>query len=249
MIGTRSWRRLPAVIAVALVPTAAIQLLGLPVTAQQTDHRLARGADLYAAGCASCHGPGGEGGVGPSLIGVGAAGVDFMLSTGRMPLADPDQTGTRGEPAYSAEEIDAIVAFVTSLGSGGPPIPSVDPARGAVATGREVFTANCLACHGAGAQGASVGGGQVAPPLDQATALQIAEAVRFGPGPMPRFGDEQVTQHELDSLVRYVVSLRDATDPGGLGLGHVGPVVEGLIAWLVGLGLLVLAIRFAGTRT
>ena len=245
-----SLQRLSAMIAVAAVPTAAIQMLGAPTPTMQTDEFVSRGADLYAAGCASCHGTGGEGtAVGPPLIGVGPAGVDFMLSTGRMPIADPGQGPSRAPPAYTPEEIEAIVAYVTSLGPGGPAIPAVSPAGGSLSRGRELYTGNCLACHGAGAQGASVGGGQVAPPLDEATAVQIAEAIRFGPGAMPRFGEQQVSQRELNDLVRYVQSLRRTRDPGGLGLGHVGPVLEGLIAWLVGLGLLVVAIRFTGTKT
>lgn len=250
MIKKTSLPRLSAMIAVATIPTAAIQMLGAPPPTMPSDEPVLRGAEMYVAGCASCHGTGGEGtAVGPPLIGVGPAGVDFMLSTGRMPIADPEQAPVRAPPAYTPEEIDAMVAYVTSLGPGGPAVPEVSPAEGSLSAGREVYTANCLACHGAGAQGASVGGGQVAPPLDEATAVQIAEAVRFGPGAMPPFGADQLSESQLNDLIRYVQSLRRAPDPGGLGLGHVGPVLEGLIAWLVGLGLLVLAIRFTGTRT
>lgn len=244
--------RLLALAVLSLGPTAAFQLLGDgPSRAgAQVDEQVARGLELYVPGCATCHGVGGEGTAqGPSLIGVGAASVDFMLSTGRMPLADPGDQPTRNAPRYSPGEIEAIVAYVTSLGPGGAAIPLVAPASGDLSRGRELYVANCLACHGAGAQGASVGGGAVAPALDEATATQVGEAARIGPGLMPPFGEEQIDEQDLDALVRYVRSLRDLEDRGGLGLGHVGPVVEGLIGWLVGLGLLVLVARLTGTST
>lgn len=242
--------RLLALAALAFVPTAAIQLLGAggrSVSAQD-DRQVSRGLQLYVAGCATCHGLSGQGSAqGPSLVGVGAASVDFMLSTGRMPLANPSDQPTRNRPRYSPEEIEALVAFVTSLGPGGPAIPAVSPGGGDLADGRELYVGNCLACHGSAGQGASVGGGAVAPPLDEATATQIAEAVRIGPGLMPLFGEEQIDDRDMNALVRYVLALRDAEDRGGLGLGHVGPVVEGLIGWLVGLGILVLVVRLTGT--
>ena len=243
--------RLLALAVLSLVPTAAIQLLGAGARSASTQvDQVARGLDLYVAGCASCHGAMGEGtGQGPSLVGVGAASVDFMLSTGRMPLANPQEQPTRNDPRYSPEEIAAVVAFVTSLGPGGPAIPAVSPAGGDIAEGRELYVANCLACHGAAGQGASVGGGAVAPALDRATATQIAEAVRIGPGMMPLFGDQQIDGRDVASLVRYALSLRDPDDRGGLGLGHVGPVVEGLIGWLLGLGVLLLVVRLTGTAT
>ena len=209
-----------------------------------------QGARLFAVGCASCHGPQGEGTENaPSLVGVGPAAVDFMLATGRMPLSDPDQQPTRQPPQYSPEEIEALVAYVVSLGLGGESIPFVSPEAGDLSLGRDLYSANCLACHGAGGQGATVGAGQIAPSLRRATPVQIAEAVRVGPGPMPPFTDELVDQHELDSLVRYVMDLRTQPNPGGLDLGRVGPVVEGFVGWVVGLGLLLLVIRLTGTRT
>ncbi|MGH2725160.1 MAG: cytochrome bc1 complex diheme cytochrome c subunit [Actinomycetota bacterium] len=207
------------------------------------------GRDLFVANCASCHGPGAGGtSQGPPLLGVGAASVDFMLSTGRMPLADPAAQPVRGPVAFTPGEIGAIVGYVTSLAPGGPAVPEVEPGAGDLARGRAVYAANCLACHGAGAQGASVGGGAVAPPLDAATPTELAEAARIGPGAMPRFGPETIDREDLDSVVRYVLALREGQNPGGIGLGHVGPVVEGFVGVVLGLGLLVLAIRFTGTR-
>jgi ubiquinol-cytochrome c reductase cytochrome c subunit len=247
----RAVRALPGLLLLGLAPALAIQALSGPHPALgQPAPEVQRGFDLFAANCASCHGPEAEGtGQAPSLQGVGPAAVDFMLSTGRMPLSDPTQQPVRNVPKFTPEEIAAIVAYVQSLAPGGPEIPTVDPEAGTLSRGREVYAANCLACHGAGGQGAAVGGGAVAPALNAATPVQVAEAVRIGPGVMPPFGPEVVDQEDLDSLVAYVLSLRVDQDPGGLGLGHVGSVLEGLIAWVVGLGLLLLVIRFTGTRT
>jgi ubiquinol-cytochrome c reductase cytochrome c subunit len=183
------------------------------------------------------------------LIGVGAAAVDFMLTTGRMPMADPTQPMLRQPPRFSRAEIDALIRYVASVAPGGPPIPIVHPDRGELASGGRLFAENCAPCHGANGQGAAVAQGEVAPSLHEATPTQIAEAVRIGPGPMPKFGDRVIDAGDLDALVRYVLFLRQAPDRGGLSLGHEGPVIEGFVAWLLGLGLLLAAVRLIGTTT
>ena len=205
---------------------------------------------MYVTHCSSCHGLRGTGTAqAPPLIGVGAAAVDFMLTTGRMPMADPRQPMLRQPPRFSRAETDALIAYVASLGPGGPAIPTIHPERAILARGGTLFAANCAPCHGADGQGAAVAQGQVAPSLHEATPTQIAEAVRIGPGPMPKFGDRVITADDLDALLRYVEFLRHAPDPGGLGLGHEGPVIEGFVAWLLGLGLMLVAIRLIGTTT
>lgn len=221
-----------------------------PLTTSPQGPAGGRGEVLYVTHCSSCHGLGGTGT--PQalpLIGVGAAAVDFMLTTGRMPMADPNQPTLRQPPRFSRAENDALVAYIVSLGPGGPPIPTVRPERGSFARGGQLFGENCAPCHGADGQGAAVAQGQVAPSLHEATPTQIAEAIRIGPGPMPKFGRQIIDAGDLDALVRYVVFLRHAPDPGGLSLGHEGPVIEGFVAWLLGLGLMVVAIRLIGTTT
>jgi len=208
-----------------------------------------QGRALYEANCSTCHGLGADGTEnGPSLQGVGPASVDFMLRTGRMPLANPADQSVRGEPKFTPAEIDALIAYVASIAPGGEPIPTVDTSAGDLALGAQVFLNNCAGCHGAGASGDSIGGGQIAPSLDPADPTEIGEAVRIGPGLMPRFGPETIDQHELDSLAAYLVWLRDNGDEGGLQLGRVGAVAEGLIAVVVGLGILILVLRLTGAK-
>ena len=208
-----------------------------------------QGRALYEANCSTCHGLGAEGTVnGPSLQGVGPASVDFMLRTGRMPLANPADQSVRGEPKFAPAEIDALIAYVASIAPGGEPIPTVDTSAGDLALGAEVFLNNCAGCHGAGASGDSIGGGQIAPSLDPADPTEIGEAVRIGPGLMPRFGAETIDQRGLDSLAAYLVWLRDHGDEGGAQLGRVGAVAEGLVAVVVGLGILILVLRLTGAK-
>jgi ubiquinol-cytochrome c reductase cytochrome c subunit len=218
-----------------------------PSRAQTTLERAGR--PLYEASCSTCHGLTGDGTAnGPSLQGVGPTSVRFMVGTGRMPLADPGDQPERQDPAFTPGEIDALVAYVQTIAPGGEPIPPVDPANGSLSEGAAVFLDSCAACHGAGASGDSIGGGQIAPSLGDPTAQQIAEAVRIGPGTMPVFNPGTLSEQELDSVVRYVTWLRGGGG-GGEQLGRVGAVAEGLVAAVIGLGLLIVVIRLTGSTT
>jgi ubiquinol-cytochrome c reductase cytochrome c subunit len=201
-------------------------------------------AALYLQNCASCHGPQGEGAAaGPSLVGAGAASVDFYLRTGRMPLGAPNQRPVRQEPRFSNEEIEALVEYVAGFGDG-PEIPTVR-GGGDVGRGYELYTANCAACHAATGAGNVVGGGSAAVGLGDATDVQIAEAILIGPGVMPPF---DLTDEDREALIAYIEFLRTAPTPGGAPIGGTGPVAEGFIAVLIGLTGLVLIARFVGSR-
>ena len=203
---------------------------------------------LYETGCSSCHGLEGRGTrLGPPLVGVGAAAVDFYLSTGRMPLDEPRAQAVRKPPAYSATEIRRLTAYVAGFG-GGPPVPAVDPTAGDLAVGNQLYTANCAACHNSAGSGGALGQAVFAPAVRQATPVQIAEAIRIGPGDMPVFGTDTLDGLEVDSIVRYLVHLRRADDRGGAALGRLGPVPEGLVAWVGGLGPMLLVAFWIGTR-
>lgn len=239
---------------------AAFALAVPPPAAAQDQALVQRGAELYAKGCIGCHGENGRGrvgtgppiasglvqGAGPPLTQAGAASADLYLTTGYMPLADPRQIPKRSEPEYTPEEIDALVAYVDSLGDG-PPIPEVDPERGDIAVGQQAFSLHCAGCHQIVAEGGVVIDG-VAPELSRSTPTQIAEAIRVGPYLMPRFGEGQIDQHELDSIARYVLYTKEPRDEGGWGIGHIGPIPEGFFAWLMAAVVLVIVARLIGKR-
>jgi ubiquinol-cytochrome c reductase cytochrome c subunit len=214
-----------------------------------TSPLVARGRALFAAGCASCHGFDAKGvkGQGPSLRGAGALSADFYLSTGRMPLNNPADPPVRSHPTYTRAEIAALTAYVGSLG--GDPIPRVDPAAGTLVAGRKSFTEHCAGCHQVMARGGIVTGA-IAPPLAEASPRQIAEAVRIGPYLMPSFDEKQIDDRTLSSIARYVVwASRHPDDRGGWGIGNIGPIPEGMVAWFIGIAALLLVIRLIGERT
>jgi ubiquinol-cytochrome c reductase cytochrome c subunit len=204
------------------------------------------GRDLFRQGCSDCHGMDGSGvaGVAPDLHGVGEQAADFYLRTGRMPLDDPEDEPVRSDSPYSKEQIADLVAYVGSLG--GPPIPQVDAGQGQVSHGFDLFRDHCAGCHQIVAQGGIVTRG-VVPDLQQATPTDVAEAVRIGPYVMPKFS--HLSPREIDDLAAYVTYTRDPQDRGGWGIGHIGPIPEGMIAWLLAGAALLLAIRLIGERT
>jgi len=203
------------------------------------------GRTLYEEGCQYCHGLSREGvnGRGPALQNVSRGTVDFYLSTGRMPLDEPGEQPLRREPVYSRQQIDQLVEY---LGSD-EPIPNPDPAAGDVSRGRQLYTRFCAGCHQIVARG-GVAPGAIAPPLQRATPTQVAEAVRAGPWVMPRFDEEQLSDEELNDVIRYVEYAKDPADPGGWPIGNIGPIPEGMVAWLVGGTALVVVARLIGKR-
>ena len=204
------------------------------------------GRGLFASSCSACHGDDARGvaGKGPSLVGVGAAAADFYLSTGRMPLSDPSAQPQRGKPAFDARERAALVEYVASLG--GPGVPRVGP--GDERDGFKGFRDHCAGCHAISARGGVAPPG-TAPALQQANATQIAEAVRVGPYLMPRFDERQISDAQLDSIVAYVLAQRHPDNRGGWGIGNIGPIPEGLVAWLLAGTALLIVARLIGERT
>jgi ubiquinol-cytochrome c reductase cytochrome c subunit len=218
------------------------------------------GAQLFAGNCAICHGPGGKGfvdeptqnvsgsivGKGPSLRGVGEMAPDFYLRTGRMPLGTLDEQPSRNPVLLNERQIRALIAYVGSLAPG-PAIPHPHPETGSVSEGLTLFTDHCAGCHQVVAEGGYLTGAE-APALKDATPTQIAEAVRIGPYVMPRFSKKAITDGELDSIIAYVQYAKTPNDSGGWSLGHVGPIPEGLVAWLIAAAALVAVCLVLGRR-
>ncbi|MDQ6725995.1 MAG: c-type cytochrome [Actinomycetota bacterium] len=207
------------------------------------------GRTLYAIACTTCHGQAGEGvgDRGPTLIGVGAASADFYLSTGRMPLDRARTQAERKRVAYTPVQIRQLVAYVSSLGRG-PAVPTIGAGSGDLALGNSLYANNCAPCHSSAAAGGALGHAIYAPALNRATPTQVAEAVRIGPGAMPVFGPDTLDDAQVASIVRYVGYLHHPDDRGGFGLGHLGPIPEGFVAWVAGLGAMLVAVRWIGTK-
>ncbi|WP_236005091.1 cytochrome bc1 complex diheme cytochrome c subunit [Nonomuraea antri] len=207
---------------------------------------VAEGKSLFVQHCSSCHGMNAQGtNTAPTLVGVGAAAVDFQMSTGRMPAANPGAQAPRKPVALwvTPEKISNISAYVQSLG-GGPQVPTkdqVDPAKGDAGRGGELFRANCIQCHNWSGAGGALTRGKYAPNLNEATPEQIYEAMITGPQAMPVFNDSTIKPEEKRDMIRYITEVRAQKDPGGFGLGRIGPVTEGLVAWVVGISALALA--------
>ncbi|SDE55106.1 cytochrome bc1 complex diheme cytochrome c subunit [Auraticoccus monumenti] len=206
-----------------------------------TSTQVEEGRQLFAVGCASCHGLNGEGSSeGPSVVGVGAASVDFQVETGRMPMAQPAEQAPQHEVTYSREEIDALAAYVASLGPG-PEIPSpeqYDPAgltAEEIAAGGELFRTNCSACHNFTGAGGALPNGKYAPALEGVTPKHIHEALRTGPQQMPVFAESTISDENVRQIIAYLETLQQEPS-GGLTLGGLGPVSEGLWGWIIGIG-------------
>ena len=220
----------------------------------------ASGRVIYARDCAYCHGDSARGtSRGPGIDDDAPGLVDFVMRTGRMPLADAEQPLRRHPSMYTAHQVAAVSRYVESIGAKGPPIPHPHPERASLAKGASLYIENCAACHstsgfgGALAQGevpdvARRGSDPVVPNLAHATPREVAEAIRTGPGSMPSFDKGTITDKDVDAIVRYVDDLHHARDKGGVGIAHIGPVAEGAVGWIVGLGLLLAFSRFIGTR-
>lgn len=208
-----------------------------------------RGKALFAEGCASCHGLQAEGTTdGPSLIGVGAAAVDFQVSSGRMPMAAQSVQAMRKDPVYNEEEIAALAAYVASLAPG-PAIPTdmdLDTSTADLAVGNQLFAVNCAQCHNFAGEGGALTQGKYAPNLMVATDRQVFEAMITGPQNMPVF--ETLSLDQKRAILKYVQYLRNAPNPGGADLGRLGPVTEGLFAWTFGFGLLIAAAIWIGVK-
>jgi ubiquinol-cytochrome c reductase cytochrome c subunit len=252
----RRRRRYSAVVmALALAATGVLWSTLAPAgSAQETadaSEAVRAGRALYLQGCSSCHALDAQGTQqGPNLIGVGEAAVDFQVSTGRMPLANPGGQAPDKPVFYSATEIDQLAAYIQSLG-GGPEVPEVGDAElgdADLTHGGELYRANCAQCHQAAGAGAPLTYGKFAPALDDPTPVQVIEAMRTGPESMPVFGPNHIDEEGAVAVAAYIEHLRDTPAPGGHTLGKYGPVPEGLLAWLVGIGGLLAVCLWIGAR-
>jgi ubiquinol-cytochrome c reductase cytochrome c subunit len=200
------------------------------------------GKRLYETACITCHGRNAQGvpDKGPSLIGVGSAAVEFQVGTGRMPMARQEAQAERKTPHFNVDETRQIGQYIQELG-GGPQLPAGENlgAEGDVSRGGALFRVNCSSCHTFGGGGGALSSGKYAPSLNEASSRDIYAAMLTGPQNMPVFGDNQLTPDEKRDIISYIESLQNEPDPGGWGLGRLGPVTEGMAIFLVGIVALV----------
>jgi ubiquinol-cytochrome c reductase cytochrome c subunit len=224
-------------------------------SAESDAAKVAEGRELFLVSCSFCHGRNGEGVLteggtqyGPSLAGVGAAAADFQLSTGRMPLTQPGAQGAAKPAVFDEDEIDALSAYVATLGPG-PAIPdeeaysiedlSAEEQEEAISRGSQIFLTNCTACHNFNGNGGAMPRGGYAPSIIGTSPKLIYEAMLTGPGNMDVFSDGNLSPEEKRDVIAYIEQMRDQPEYGGFSLGGLGPVSEGMFAWLLGVGSLV----------
>jgi ubiquinol-cytochrome c reductase cytochrome c subunit len=209
----------------------------------------AAGEAIYNRTCITCHGENLQGvdQRGPSLIGVGEAAVYFQVHTGRMPLTGQGAQAAEKPPVLSDKQINDLMAYVQANG-GGPTLPTGDLRDGDLAEGGELFRLNCASCHNFVGEGGALSSGKAAPSLLDANDMTIYTAMLSGPENMPVFGDNQLTPSQKRSIINYVQTIKADTNPGGAGIGRIGPVSEGLVVWVVGIGILMFGIFWMGSK-
>ncbi|MDQ4491413.1 cytochrome c [Sinomonas sp. ASV486] len=212
---------------------------------------VSEGQKLFVANCATCHGMGASGtAAGPSLVGVGAAAVDFQVGTGRMPMQMNGPQAQKKPVQFSDDQTKQLAAYVASIGPG-PALPdeAMLDGKGDATHGGELFRVNCAMCHNAAAAGGALTRGKFAPSLAGVTSKHIYEAMATGPQNMPVFSDANISPEGKRDIITFLTTIESQGSPGGADLGSLGPVSEGLFVWVAGLGIIIAFTIWLTSRT
>ncbi|MET9529117.1 MULTISPECIES: c-type cytochrome [unclassified Streptomyces] len=247
------------VLLLALAATGGLYAAFAPAGKAQADDTsqslaISEGKKLFSVGCASCHGMGGQGtSDGPSLVGVGSAAVDFQVGTGRMPAQQPGAQVPKKKVIYSQGEIDQLAAYVASLGAGpiAPTSKQYSDKGADIAAGGDLFRTNCAQCHNFTGEGGALTHGKFAPSLEGVDPKHIYEAMQTGPQSMPNFPDTTMPEKQKQNIIAYIKTVNgdNSASEGGLKLGGLGPVSEGLFGWIFGLGALIAVAIWVAAHT
>ncbi|MCX4727072.1 c-type cytochrome [Streptomyces sp. NPDC090052] len=247
------------VLLLALAATGGLYAAFAPAGKAQADDTsqslaISEGKKLFSVGCASCHGMGGQGSSdGPSLVGVGSAAVDFQVGTGRMPAQQPGAQVPKKKVIYSQGQIDQLAAYVASLGAGpiAPTSKQYSDQGADTAAGGDLFRTNCAQCHNFTGEGGALTHGKFAPSLEGASPKHIYEAMQTGPQSMPNFPDTTMPEKQKQNIIAYIKTVNgdNSASEGGLKLGGLGPVSEGLFGWIFGLGALIAVAIWVAAHT
>ncbi|MFK4225373.1 c-type cytochrome [Streptomyces sp. NPDC019890] len=247
------------VLLLALAATGGLYAAFAPADKAQADETaqslaIQEGQKLYTVGCASCHGTGGQGtSDGPSLVGVGSAAVDFQVGTGRMPAQQPGAQVPKKKVIYTQSEIDQLAAYIASFGAGpiAPTEKQYSPEGADIAKGGDLFRTNCAQCHNFTGEGGALTHGKYAPNLEGVEPKHVYEAMQTGPQNMPSFPDTTMPEQQKRDIIAYLQNVNgdESESPGGLKLGGLGPVPEGLFGWIFGLGALIAVAVWVAAHT
>jgi mono/diheme cytochrome c family protein len=177
---------------------------------------VSRGGALFAANCASCHGPAG--------LGDGKASASLLPAPANLTAArfsDERVSGVlwNGIPGSSmppwrqlpAEDLRTLIAYVQSLGV--PSAPSRSPETASVDQGKALFAANCASCHGDQGSGNGPAAGALAPPptnfnVKRPTQRRVLDVLENGiPGTAMPPWKRQLDQEQQQALAEFVHSL------------------------------------------
>ncbi len=103
-------------------------------------------------------------------------------------------------------------------------------------------------CHNFAGSGGALTRGKYAPSLKGVAPRDIYEAMLTGPQSMPVFNDQNISPDNKRNIIAWVTQIQKETNQGGMNLGNLGPVSEGMFIWIFGLGIMVAVAVWLGSK-